>query len=105
MRMKIEIEVEDDAIAEAKQIFKTNRDFIDMLNRMGSAYKRHDRRYIGHIACTGGDWKRYKDWLTRTRTAFVEERHGSTIVLVVKHVLPRTDMTYEVFKWLWEVAA
>lgn len=99
--MRIEIEVTDDAIAEAKQIFKSNLQFIDMLNRFGCAYKRNDRRYIGHIACTNGDWWRFKDCISKTRSAFVIERQNGKTVLVVLHVLPRSELTYDIFGWLW----
>lgn len=99
---KVEIEISDDALIEARNLFMHNREFIAMLNRMGSAYKRHDRRFIGCIACTNGEWKRYKDILTRTRSAFIEEYHRDKVILVVLHVLPRTDWTYEIFGWLFD---
>lgn len=100
--MKIQIEIEESALEEARQLFRTNQDFIDMLNRMGRAYRFNDRRYIGCIACTAGNWKRYKDCLSKTRSAFVEEYSQNCVTLVVLHVLPRTELTYEIFQWLFE---
>lgn len=104
--MKLRIEVEKDAIEEARQLFKDNRELIALLNRLGRVYSDREqrRRWVCHIACTDGEWMRFKDMMTHTRTAFVREYDRGTTLLVVKHILPRTDWTYEVFFWLWSAA-
>lgn len=101
----VTIEVEDSALEEARQIFANNKEFVAMLRRMHTKFIQHDRVYICRIACTNGQWKRYKDVLTNTRAVFIEEKSPGHITLVVKHVLPRTDLTYEIFKWLFECGA
>jgi len=103
--MRVQIEVEESALEEARQLFRTNQDFIDMLNRMGRAYKSNDRRYICRIACTEAHWWRFKDCISNTRAAFVQEWNRGNVTLVVLHVLPRTDLTYEIFQLLFECGA
>jgi hypothetical protein len=100
--MKIEIVVEEDALYEARKLFKDKEEFIRLLNRFGKCYRENDRRYICPIMCTDKAWWRFKDRLTNTRTVFVEERYRNGVTLVVLHVLPRTGGTYDVIKWLWE---
>lgn len=92
------IEIDDDALAEVRHLFKTKQEFMDMLNRMNQAINRGDRYLVQPVMCTKKQWKRYKDCLTRTRTFFSEDRNAITI----HHILPRTDYTYILVEFLWK---
>lgn len=101
---KIRIEIEEDALYEAKQIFSHSEEFVSLLNRMGRLWKhnRCDKRYFCYIAQTEGEWRRFRDYISNTRTAFVEEYYRGEVILVIKHILPRTSETYNIFQYLHE---